>query len=117
MIPVNEPVIGKREMEYVGECLKTGWMSSAGRFIGKFEQAWAEYCGSGHGVAVKNGTLALQIALRAIDLLIKFAMLWLKCSLRTDTSNALHCRALAIDAGLLRVHLSTHRHIPLWHPD
>ena len=68
MIPVNEPVVGKREMEYVEECLKTGWISSAGRFINEFEDAWAKYCGVGHGVAVSNGTLALQIALRAAGL-------------------------------------------------
>ena len=55
-------------MEYVEECLKTGWISSAGRFIDEFESAWAAYCGVEHGVAVSNGTLALQLALRAIDL-------------------------------------------------
>ena len=68
MIPVNEPVIGPREMEYVEECLKTGWISSAGRFISEFETIWASYCGVEHGVAVSNGTHALQIALRAIGL-------------------------------------------------
>lgn len=68
MIPVNEPVIGSREVEYVMDCLETGWISSAGKYIGAFEEAWAEYCGMRHGVAVSNGTLALQLALRAIDL-------------------------------------------------
>jgi len=68
MIPVNVPVVGPREMEYVEECLKTGWISSAGRFIGEFETSWADYCGVEHGVAVSNGTLALQLALRAIGL-------------------------------------------------
>ncbi|MCH8337530.1 MAG: DegT/DnrJ/EryC1/StrS family aminotransferase [Chloroflexi bacterium] len=67
MIPVNEPVVGAREMEYVDECLKTGWISSAGRFINEFETSWAKYCGVGHGVAVSNGTLALQIALRTLE--------------------------------------------------
>lgn len=68
MIPVNEPVVGQREREYVEECLATGWISSAGRFIDEFESAWAAYCGVEHGVAVSNGTLALQLALRAIGL-------------------------------------------------
>lgn len=40
MIPVNEPVVGAREMEYVDECLKTVWISSAGRFINEFETSW-----------------------------------------------------------------------------
>ena len=68
MIPVNEPVVGEREKKYVEECLDTGWISSAGRFIGEFETAWATYCGVEHGIAVSNGTLALQLALRAIGL-------------------------------------------------
>ncbi len=68
MIPVNEPVIGERESEYVQECLSTGWISSAGRFIGEFETAWANHCGMRHGVAVSNGTVALEMALRALDL-------------------------------------------------
>ncbi len=68
MIPVNEPVVGAREMEYVEECLKTGWISSAGRFISEFEKTWANYCGVDYGIAVSNGTLALQVALRVIEL-------------------------------------------------
>ena len=38
MIPVNEPSLGERELEYVSECVRTGWVSSSGEFIGKFEQ-------------------------------------------------------------------------------
>jgi len=68
MIPVNEPRIGPRESEYVMECLRTGWVSSEGRFIGAFEQAWADFCGMKYGVAVSNGTTALQLAVACIDL-------------------------------------------------
>ena len=67
-IPVNEPVIGQREIEYVMECLKTGWISSEGRFIRAFEERWAEYCGMKFGVAVSNGTAALQAAVACLDL-------------------------------------------------
>ena len=38
MIPVNEPYLGARELEYVSECVRTGWISSAGRFIEEFEE-------------------------------------------------------------------------------
>ncbi|MGZ6346577.1 MAG: DegT/DnrJ/EryC1/StrS family aminotransferase [Anaerolineales bacterium] len=69
MIPVNEPRIGPHEMEYVTECLQTGWISSEGRFIKAFEQAWAEYCGMKYGVALSNGTTALQLAVECLDLL------------------------------------------------
>lgn len=68
MIPVNEPLIGQREMEYLTECIRTGWVSSAGRFIGAFEDAWASFCGVKYGVAVCNGTAALQVAVGCLDL-------------------------------------------------
>ena len=62
MIPVNEPALGEREMAYVTECVRTGWVSSAGRFINEFEGRWAAYCGRRYGIAVSNGTVALQLA-------------------------------------------------------
>ncbi len=68
MIPVNEPLIGATEIAYVNECLQTGWISSAGRFIEEFEQKWAEYCGMKYGIAMSNGTTALQAALACIGL-------------------------------------------------
>jgi perosamine synthetase len=68
MIPVNEPLLTGREMEYVEECVRTGWVSSAGRFIEEFESRWAAYCGMQHGVAVSNGTTALEVAVESLDL-------------------------------------------------
>jgi perosamine synthetase len=68
MIPVNEPLVGESEIKYVMECLRTGWISSEGRFIHEFEDRWAAYCGMAHGVAVSNGTVALEIAMACLDL-------------------------------------------------
>jgi perosamine synthetase len=68
MIPVNEPLLGERDLQYVTECVRTGWISSAGRFIDEFEQRWAAYCGKRYGIAVSNGTTALQLAVAALDL-------------------------------------------------
>jgi perosamine synthetase len=68
IIPVNEPLLGERESEYVLECLQTGWISSEGRFIREFEERWADYCGMAYGVAVCNGTVALEIAMACLDL-------------------------------------------------
>lgn len=68
MIPVNEPVIGERELANVTECIRTGWISSAGRFIDAFESGWSSYCDRAHGVAVANGTVALRLAVAALDL-------------------------------------------------
>jgi perosamine synthetase len=68
MIPVNEPIIGEREIEYVMDCLRTGWISSAGAYIERFEQEWAAYCGRRFGVAMCNGSVALQAAVAALKL-------------------------------------------------
>lgn len=67
IIPVNEPVLGEQELEYVKECIQTGWISSAGRFVDEFESAWAAYCGRKYGIAVSNGTVALELAIKALN--------------------------------------------------
>ena len=68
MIPVNEPLIGEKEITYVLDCLRTGWISSSGKYLEDFEQAWAEYCGMRYGIAVSNGTTALQLAVACLGL-------------------------------------------------
>jgi perosamine synthetase len=67
-IPVCEPLIGDNALPLITECVKTGWVSSEGRFIREFESRWADYCGAEHGIAVSNGTTALQIAVAALGL-------------------------------------------------
>ena len=68
MIPINEPLLGEQEARNVLECLQTGWISSAGHFIEEFEQAWANYCGMKYGIAVSNGTTALQVAVACANI-------------------------------------------------
>jgi perosamine synthetase len=68
LVPVNEPLLGDLELEYVTECIRTGWISSAGKFIEEFERQWAAYCGITYGVAVSNGTVALELAVRCLGL-------------------------------------------------
>ncbi|NPV55520.1 MAG: DegT/DnrJ/EryC1/StrS family aminotransferase [Anaerolineae bacterium] len=68
MIPVNEPDLGALELEYVNDCLATGWISSAGNYIDAFEREWASYCGRTYGVAMCNGTAALSAAVAALRL-------------------------------------------------
>jgi len=67
-IPVCEPKIEDKEKKYVNECLDTGWISSSGRFIDEFESKWAKYCNRKYGIAVCNGTAALQIAVKALGI-------------------------------------------------
>jgi perosamine synthetase len=68
LIPVNEPALGEKELEYVSDCIRSGWISSAGKYITAFEEAWAAYCGRRYGVAVANGSVALQLAVCLLDL-------------------------------------------------
>jgi len=68
MMPVSEPLLAGNEIDYLRDCIVTGWISSAGKYIERFERDWAGYCGRKHGVAVANGTAALQVAVDALRL-------------------------------------------------
>ena len=63
-IPLHEPSFAGNEWAYVKECLDTGWVSSVGKFVDRFEQQLADYTGAKHAVAVVNGTAALHVCLR-----------------------------------------------------
>lgn len=62
-IGLHEPYFCGNEWTYIKECLDTGWVSSAGKYVDKFEEMLAEYTGATRAVAVVNGTAALHIAL------------------------------------------------------
>lgn len=67
-IPVAEPVLGQRELELVTDCVKSGWISSLGKYIPQFEKEFAAFCGAEHGVATSNGTTALHLALAVLGI-------------------------------------------------
>lgn len=60
---LHEPALNGNELAYVTECIKTGWVSSVGSFVDRFERDLADYTGAGHAVVVSNGTSGLQVAL------------------------------------------------------
>ena len=68
MIPVNEPLLNGNEKKYLNECIDTGWISSEGPFVQQFEEQMAESVGRRHGIAVCNGTAALEAAVAALGL-------------------------------------------------
>ena len=68
MIPVNEPDLSGNERKYLNECIDTGWISSEGPFIREFEARFAERVGRRHGIAVCNGSAALDAAVAALDI-------------------------------------------------
>lgn len=67
-ISVAQPKMAGNERKYVLDCLDTNWISSNGRYIGAFEEAFAKFCGTKHAIATNNGTTALHLALVALDL-------------------------------------------------
>jgi perosamine synthetase len=61
--PVSQPSIGNKEIEYVSDAVKSGWVSSLGRYIEDFERGFAAFCGTEYALAVSNGTVGLHLAL------------------------------------------------------
>lgn len=65
-IPLSVPVLQGNEWRYVKECLDTGWISSAGKYVEKFEEGITESFKVPHAVACINGTSALHMALKVV---------------------------------------------------
>lgn len=63
-VPLHEPTFNGKELEYVTDCIKTGWVSSVGSYVTRFEEDLARFTGVKRAVAVMNGTAALHIALK-----------------------------------------------------
>lgn len=68
MIPVNEPLLDGNEKKYLNECIETGWISSEGPFIKRFEEGFAAAVQRKHAIAVANGSMALDAAVSALRL-------------------------------------------------
>lgn len=68
LIPVSEPVLEGNEQKYLMDALSSSWISSTGKYITDLERQFSNYCGTNYGVAVSNGTVALHLALLALDI-------------------------------------------------
>lgn len=67
-IPVNEPLLNGNEKKYLAECIDTGWISSEGPFVSSFEKKFAKFVGRKHGIAVTNGTVAIDASIQALKI-------------------------------------------------
>lgn len=65
-VPVASTLFLGNEKKYVDDCMESGWVSSAGKYVTLFERAFAEHCGVKHAIACCNGTVALHLALLAL---------------------------------------------------
>ena len=68
MIPVNRPVLDGNESKYLADCISSGWISSEGPYVAKFEEQFAEKVERKFAISVANGTAALDIAIEMLDL-------------------------------------------------
>ena len=68
-IPVNRPLLNGNEKKYLNECIDTGWISSDGPFVGKFEKEFSKLVDRKYGAAVCIGTAALELAFSAIEMM------------------------------------------------
>jgi perosamine synthetase len=68
MIPVNQPLLNGNELKYLTECIDTGWISSEGSFVRRLEEGMAKVAGQRHGIAVANGSVALDLAVKALGI-------------------------------------------------
>jgi len=67
-IPISQPSITQKEIDYVTEAVKSGWVSSLGEYVDKFEKMFAEYCDTKYSLTTSNGTVALHLALTALGI-------------------------------------------------
>ncbi len=67
-ISVCDPLISGNAKKYLLDCINSEWVSSSGKYLENFERKWASYCGAEEGIAVTNGTSALQVAFKSLSL-------------------------------------------------
>lgn len=67
-IPVNEPLLNGNEKKYLCQCIDTGWISSEGPFVKEFEEKMSATVNRKYGIAVSNGTAALEVAVQALNI-------------------------------------------------
>lgn len=68
IIPVNRPLFSKLEKKYLNQCIDSGWISSGGPFILKFEDSFKKIVSRRYSATVSNGTAALDIAIKTLNL-------------------------------------------------
>lgn len=65
--PVSLPTLGGNELEYVTDAVRSGWISSLGTYVTRFEEEFAAFCEVEHAISVSNGTVAIHLALAVLD--------------------------------------------------
>ena len=117
ILPLHEPIFVGREWDYIRECLDTGWVSSVGAFVDRFEAMLAERCAVQRAVVMVNGTAALQVALQLVGVEPDDEVLVPSLTFVATANAVSHCGAiphfvdvealtLGIDPAALRAYLA-----------
>lgn len=115
-VALHEPAFAGNELAYVTECIQTGWVSSVGSYVDKFERDLASYTGAAHAVVVSNGTSGLQVALMLVGVGSGDEVLIPALSFVATANAVSHCGAvphfvdsaydtLGLDVAALAAHL------------
>ncbi|MDI6826374.1 MAG: DegT/DnrJ/EryC1/StrS family aminotransferase [Candidatus Aenigmarchaeota archaeon] len=67
-IPIASPKLGKKELNYVMDCIKSSWISSRSNYVTEFEEKFSEYCGVRYGITTSSGTTALHLAMASLGI-------------------------------------------------
>jgi perosamine synthetase len=95
-IPVNQPLLDGNEKKYLNQCIDTGWISSEGNFVKQFEEMMAARCDRRYGIAVSNGSVAIDAAIAALGITKGDEVI-------LPTFTIISCAAAIVRAGALPV--------------
>lgn len=95
-IPVNQPLLDGNEKKYLIECIDTGWISSEGHFVKQLEQNFIDRVARQHGIAVSNGSAALDAAVAALGITTGDEVI-------LPTFTIISCAAAIVRAGAIPV--------------
>ena len=68
IIPISRPYLGNLEKDYCNDAINSNWISSSGYYVKKFENEFSKFNGSKFSTSVSNGSVALILALKALNI-------------------------------------------------
>lgn len=95
-IPLLEPELIGRELEYVQDCIETNWISSQGRYVQHFEQEFDKLHSGMNSLTVSNGTVALHLALHALGVGVGDEVIVPNITFAATINSVLHCNATPV---------------------
>ena len=101
-LPVMEPSLGGNELKYVSDCIASGWISSQGQYVRRFEEAFSRFHGVDHALTVSNGTTALHLALVALGIGPGDEVIVPDLTFAASANVVLHCGATPVLADVCR---------------